>query len=114
MAADCLFCKIASKTIPSQIVFEDEDLLAFKDIAPQAPVHLLVVPKKHVSTLNDLTAADAALVGKLALCAQALARERGIDQDGYRLAMNCNAQGGQTVFHIHLHLLGGRQLRAMG
>ena len=114
MVADCLFCKIVSKTIPSQIVFEDEDLLAFKDIAPQAPVHLLIVPKKHVSTLNDLTAADAGLIGKLVLCAQVLARERGIDQDGYRLAMNCNAQGGQTVFHIHLHLLGGRQLKAMG
>ena len=114
MAADCLFCKIADKTIASQIVFEDEDLLAFNDIAPQAPVHLLVVPKRHFSTLNDLRAADAALIGKLALCAQGLARERGIDQDGYRLTMNCNAQGGQTVFHIHLHLLGGRQLKAMG
>ena len=114
MVADCLFCKIADKTIPSQIVFEDDDLLAFNDIAPQAPVHLLVVPKRHLSTLNDLTAADAELIGKMALRAQALAWERGIGKDGYRLAMNCNAQGGQTVFHIHLHLLGGRRLKAMG
>ena len=114
MVADCLFCKIADKTIPSQIVFEDDDLLAFNDIAPQAPVHLLVVPKRHFSTLNDLTAADAELIGKMALRAQALAWERGICEDGYRLTMNCNAQGGQTVFHIHLHLLGGRRLKAMG
>lgn len=114
VAQDCIFCKIARKEIPADILFEDNDLIAFNDINPQAPTHLLVVPKTHIPTVNDLTEDQASLVGTLTLRAQALAVERGIDRTGYRLVMNCNAQGGQTVFHIHLHLLGGRQLRRMG
>lgn len=114
VAQDCIFCKIARKEIPADILFEDNDLIAFNDINPQAPTHLLVVPKTHIPTVNDLTEDQASLVGALTLRAQALAVERGIDRAGYRLVMNCNAQGGQTVFHIHLHLLGGRQLRRMG
>lgn len=114
VAQDCIFCKIARKEIPADILFEDNDLIAFNDINPQAPTHLLVVPKTHIPTVNDLTEDQASLVGALTLRAQALAVERGIDHAGYRLVMNCNAQGGQTVFHIHLHLLGGRQLRRMG
>ena len=114
VAQDCIFCKIARKEVPADILFEDNDLIAFNDINPQAPTHLLVVPKTHIPTVNDLTESQAALVGALALRARALAVERGIDDGGYRLVMNCNAQGGQTVFHIHLHLLGGRQLRGMG
>ena len=114
MAEDCIFCKIARKEVPADILFEDDDLVAFNDIQPQAPTHVLVVPKKHIPTVNDLTEEHAALVGALALRAQALAAERGFDGAGYRLVMNCNVEGGQTVFHIHLHLLGGRQLRRMG
>ena len=114
MAEDCIFCKIARKEVPADILFEDDDLVAFNDIQPQAPTHVLIVPKKHIPTVNDLTEEHAALVGALALRAQALAAERGVDGAGYRLVMNCNAEGGQTVFHIHLHLLGGRQLRRMG
>jgi len=115
---DCLFCKIVGREIPGDIVYEDDQVLAFSDISPQAPVHILVVPKLHISTLNDLAAHNeedaAALVGQLVLRARAIAAERGIDESGYRLIMNCNADGGQTVFHIHLHLLGGRPLRALG
>lgn len=114
MAEDCIFCKIARKEVPADILFEDSDLIAFSDVNPQAPTHLLVVPKKHIPTVNDLTETEAPLIGALVLRAQALAAERGIDDAGYRLVMNCNAEGGQTVFHIHLHLLGGRQLRRMG
>lgn len=114
MADDCIFCKIARKEIPTDLLFEDDDLIAFKDIQPQAPTHLLVVPKMHIPTVNDLTEEHASLIGALVLRAQALAAERGIDETGYRLVMNCNAEGGQTVFHIHLHLLGGRQMRGFG
>ncbi len=114
MADDCIFCKIARKEIPTDILFEDDDLIAFNDIHPQAPSHLLVVPKAHIPTLNDLTEDQASLIGALVLRAQALAVERGIDEAGYRLVMNCNHEGGQTVFHIHLHLLGGRQMRGFG
>lgn len=114
LAEDCIFCKIARKEVPADILFEDDDLVAFNDIHPQAPTHVLIVPKEHIPTVNDLTEEHAALIGALALRAQALAAQRGIDGAGYRLAMNCNAEGGQTVFHIHLHLLGGRPLRRMG
>ena len=114
MAADCIFCKIANKEIPADIVFEDDELIAFNDISPQAPIHVLVVPKVHIPTVNDLAKNDAERVGGLVLRAQALAEARGIDGDGYRLILNCNEGGGQTVFHIHLHLLGGRQMRALG
>lgn len=111
---DCLFCKIAQKEIPADIVFEDDSMLAFRDIHPQAPVHMLVIPKKHISTLNDLTEEDKAICGHLVWTAKNLAAEQDIDEAGYRLIMNCNHEGGQTVFHIHMHLLGGRQLTHLG
>ena len=114
MAQDCVFCKIIAKDIPADIVYEDDRLIAFNDISPQAPVHVLLVPKIHIPTVNDVTHDQGELLSALVLCAQALAGQRGIAGDGYRLVMNCNAGGGQTVFHIHLHLLGGRQLRILG
>jgi histidine triad (HIT) family protein len=114
VSAPCLFCKIVDRALPADIVFEDDELLSFRDIHPQAPTHLLVIPKRHIATANDLTAQDAELVGRMVLRAQALAREGGIADAGYRLIVNCNADGGQTVFHLHLHLLGGRSLRGFG
>lgn len=111
---DCVFCKIAAGEVPADIVYEDEAVVAFNDIAPQAPVHILVIPKAHLASANELSEANAEIVGRLALRAGMLARERGIDGPGYRLVMNCNRQGGQTVFHLHMHLMGGRQLGAMG
>ncbi len=114
MSANCIFCKIVDRSIPGDIVFEDDELLAFNDINPQAPIHLLIIPKRHIGTVNDVTEADAPLLGKLIGRARSLARERNIDEAGYRLIMNCNGEGGQTVFHLHLHLLGGRQLRGLG
>jgi histidine triad (HIT) family protein len=114
MSSDCLFCRIAAGEIPGDIVYEDDELLAFNDISPQAPHHVLVIPKAHVATVNDLTAEHADLVGRLVLRAKAIAAERGIEESGYRLILNCNGHGGQTVFHLHLHLLGGRQLMALG
>lgn len=108
--SDCLFCKMAAGEIKPDMVKETGDLIAFRDINPQAATHILVVPRKHISTANDLTGADAELVGKLVLAAREIARQEGIDESGYRLVMNCNAGAGQTVFHIHLHLLGGRQM----
>ncbi len=117
-AADCLFCKIVNREIPGDIVYEDDEVLAFSDINPQAPVHILVVPKLHVATINDLGQHDdefaAALIGTLVLRARDIAAQKGIDDAGYRLFMNCNDDGGQTVFHVHLHLLGGRSMRALG
>ncbi|HKI73614.1 MAG TPA: histidine triad nucleotide-binding protein [Pseudomonadales bacterium] len=114
MSEDCLFCKIANNQIPADVVYEDDEVIAINDISPQAPVHLLVLPKRHISTLNDLSTEDRLLCGSLPLTAQKLAAERGIAESGYRLVMNCNAEGGQTVFHIHMHLLGGRQLTRLG
>ena len=107
---NCLFCKIIRREIPSKIAFEDDDVFAFHDISPQAPTHILIVPKEHVATLNDLTEAQAALVGKTLLAAKRLAAEAGISQSGYRCIFNCMRGAGQSVFHIHLHLLGGRLL----
>jgi histidine triad (HIT) family protein len=106
--ADCLFCKIVEREIPARIVHEDEDTVAFEDIDPQAPVHLLVVPKKHVATLNDLAPGDDALAGKLLRVAAALAKQRGIAERGWRTVVNVNADAHQLVFHVHLHLMGGR------
>jgi len=106
----CLFCRIIAGEIPSSKVFEDADLFAFNDINPQAPLHVLIVPRKHIATTNDLTAEDDALLGKLVRRAAAIAKEKGFDQRGYRTLLNCNAEAGQTVFHIHLHLLAGRHL----
>ncbi len=105
---DCLFCKLASGDVPSRKVYEDADLLAFDDIDPQAPVHVLVVPKRHLSTLNDLAPEDDALMGKLVRTAARIARERGIAERGWRLVTNVNREGGQIVFHVHAHVLGGR------
>lgn len=107
---DCLFCKIARHEIPASIVYEDDRVLAFNDINPQAPTHVLVIPKRHVGTLNDLEAGDDQMVGELIRRAKAIATERGIADDGYRVVFNTNRAAGQTVFHIHLHLLGGRSL----
>jgi len=111
MATDCLFCKMVSGAIKPATVHEDDDVLAFKDINPQAPVHVLVISKRHIATLNDLKPADAALVGKLVLAAGKIARELGVADGGYRTVMNCNADAGQSVWHVHLHLLGGRVMR---
>ena len=106
----CLFCRIASGEIPASKVYEDDEVLAFNDINPQAPLHVLVIPKRHISTTNDLSATDDGLVGTLVRRAAAIARENGYADRGYRVVMNCNAEAGQTVFHIHLHLLAGRGL----
>lgn len=105
----CLFCKIAAGQIPSSRVYEDEAILAFKDIHPQAPFHCLVIPKVHVATLNDFAVSDDALIGRLLLTAKRIAAEGGLP--GYRVAMNVNREGGQVVFHAHLHVLGGRPLK---
>lgn len=107
---DCLFCKMAKGEIKPDLVMETDELLAFRDINPQAPTHILVVPRKHISTLNDLTPADAGIIDKMVLAAREIAKLEGIAASGYRLVMNCNQGGGQTVFHIHLHLLGGRTM----
>ncbi|MES9830687.1 MAG: histidine triad nucleotide-binding protein [Candidatus Thiodiazotropha sp. DIVDIV] len=109
--SDCLFCKFVSGEIKPQTVYEDDDVLAFRDINPQAPCHVLIVPKRHISTLNDLIPEDAELMGKLYLAAAKVAKQEGLDGPGYRTVVNCNEQAGQTVFHIHLHLLGGRQMK---
>jgi histidine triad (HIT) family protein len=109
--SDCLFCKFVNGEIQPNTVYEDDEVLAFRDINPQAPTHILVVPKRHIATLNDLQSEDGALIGKLYLTAQRIAREEGIDEAGYRTVVNCNEQAGQSVFHIHLHLLGGRDMR---
>jgi histidine triad (HIT) family protein len=104
----CLFCRIAQGEIPASMVHQDEDLIAFNDINPQAPTHVLVVPRRHIATLNDLTDADDELVGKMFRRAAAIAGERGHADKGYRTVLNCNREAGQTVFHVHLHVLGGR------
>ncbi|HEY6543688.1 MAG TPA: histidine triad nucleotide-binding protein [Dokdonella sp.] len=106
-----LFAKIIRREIPADIVHEDDEVLAFRDINPQAPVHVLFIPKRPIATLNDLGEVDAALVGKLVLAASRWAKQQGFAEDGYRVVMNCNRDGGQTVFHIHLHLLAGRALQ---
>ena len=106
----CLFCKIINKEIPSKIVYEDEYVLAFEDLTPQAPVHILIVPKKHISTLLDIQEEDNELIGRMFRAANAIAKEKGIAEKGFRAVMNCNREAGQTVFHIHLHLLGGRAM----
>ena len=106
----CLFCKIVNREIPASIVYEDERVLAFNDINPQASTHVLVIPKQHVATLNDLEPDHDAIVGELVRRAAAIAKERGIDAGGYRTVFNTNRDAGQTVFHIHLHVLGGRSL----
>ncbi|RDH87004.1 MAG: histidine triad nucleotide-binding protein [endosymbiont of Escarpia spicata] len=108
--SDCLFCKMVSGDIQPNVVYEDDDVLAFRDLNPQAPTHILVIPKRHISTLNDLEPGDEALMGNLVLTAARIAEKEGIAEAGYRTLLNCNAEAGQTVFHIHLHLLGGRPM----
>lgn len=107
---DCLFCKIINKEIPAEILYEDDYVLAFNDINPQAPVHFLVIPKQHISTLNDLSDANADVIGKMQLAASKIAKDKGFAEDGYRTVFNCNEYGGQTVYHIHLHVLAGKPL----
>ncbi len=108
-----IFSKIIAKEIPADIVFQDDRVTAFKDINPQAPVHILIVPNKEIPTANDVTAADEAVLGHMLIVAKQIAAEQGIADDGYRLLINCNEHGGQEVFHLHLHLLGGRPLGPM-
>jgi histidine triad (HIT) family protein len=107
---DCLFCKMVKGDIQAATVYEDDDVLAFNDINPQAPTHILIIPKKHIATLNDVEDADTQLLGKLSSVAANIATSSGFAEDGYRVVMNCNQAGGQAVYHIHLHLLAGRQM----
>lgn len=106
----CLFCKIVQGEIPATVTFEDQDLLVFNDIHPQAPTHMLIIPKKHIATINDSSDEDALLLGQMILRAKALACRENLSEAGYRLVFNINSGGGQDVYHLHLHLLGGRQM----
>jgi len=110
MADNCLFCSIANGTIGAEIVYEDERVLAFKDIDPQAPVHILIIPRKHIATISDITVDDNELIGHIHQVAVLLAKQFNIADDGFRLVNNCNDYGGQAVYHIHYHLLGGRKM----
>ena len=109
--ANCLFCKIVAKEIGANIVYTDEHVVAFRDINPQAPTHVLIVPRKHIATINELQDADAGTVGKLFLAAKSIAKNEELSEAGYRVTMNCMEGAGQSVFHIHLHLLGGRAFK---
>ena len=108
--ADCLFCRIVAGGIPASIVFENDQVVAFKDITPRAPTHVLIIPRRHIASLNELAPDDDALVGEMVRTAAAIAKDQGLSERGYRTVFNCNADAGQTVFHIHLHLLGGRTM----
>ncbi len=108
--SNCLFCKILDGDIPADIVYESETAIAFRDINPQAPTHVLIIPRKHIATINEIAEEDQALIGSLYSAAREIAAAQGIAEEGYRAVMNCNEGAGQTVFHIHLHLLGGRAL----
>lgn len=105
---DCMFCRILDGDIPADIIYESDAAIAFRDINPQAPTHVLIIPRRHISTINDLDAGDEELVGQLFMAAKEVARQEGLAEDGYRVVMNCGEGAGQSVFHIHLHLLGGR------
>jgi histidine triad (HIT) family protein len=109
--SDTIFGKIAAGEVAADIVYQDEDVVAFRDLGPQAPVHVLVIPRKPIATLNDLAPEDAELVGKMFLAAKKVAEQEGIAEAGYRTVVNCNAAGGQSVYHLHLHLLGGRPMQ---
>lgn len=106
----CLFCKVINGEIPSNQVYSDEEFYAFRDVNPQAPVHILLVPRKHIKRIVDFTEAEAALIGRMILVANKLAESEGLVEKGFRYVLNCNEHGGQSVFHVHLHLLGGRQM----
>ena len=108
--SNCLFCKIADKELDSDIVYEDDHVIAFNDINPQAPHHLLIIPRKHIATINDIDETDTALLGNLFIAAKNIAKLLGVGENGYRVVMNCNLDAGQTVFHLHLHFLAGRPL----
>ncbi|MCR6544939.1 histidine triad nucleotide-binding protein [Dehalobacterium formicoaceticum] len=109
---DCIFCKIINKEIPSQIVYEDKDIFAFKDINPRAPVHILIIPKRHIPDISQIEPEDADLIGRIHVAAVKIAQEAGIAEQGYRLVNNCKENGGQEVYHLHFHLIGGRKLGA--
>ena len=111
--SETIFSKIIKHELPADVVYEDSEIIAFRDINPQAPVHVLVVPKVEIETVNDIKPEQAELIGKLVLTAQKIAADEGIAEDGYRLVINCNRHGCQEVFHLHLHLIGGRQLRGI-
>jgi len=110
MAGGCIFCRIVAGEVPSDIVYQDEDFLAFRDISPQAPIHVLIIPKAHITSLVELAEGQQELVGRLILIAKKLAEKEGIAKRGYRLAINCGPDGGQMVTHLHLHLIGGKRL----
>ena len=107
----CLFCKIAAHESPAEILYEDEDCLVFRDVRPQAPIHLLIIPRKHITSLNDDLEDDKTLLGHMMTVVRKMAKEQGIDGSGYRTVINTNAEAGQTVYHLHIHILGGRRLR---
>ena len=112
MTDECLFCKILAGEVPSEVVYEDEHVLAFNDIYPKAPFHVLIIPKKHIATLNDLEDSDTELAGRLFSTAKKIAAEQGFAEDGYRMMMNCGEGGGQIIFHMHLHLMAGKTFKA--
>jgi len=109
--SDCIFCKIVNKEIPTQIIYEDESVLAFNDIQPQAPIHVLVIPKKHISDIASINGDDFFLINTLFKTMKKIAQEKGIEEDGYRIVNNCRDNGGQTVGHLHFHLMGGREMK---
>lgn len=109
--SDCLFCKLRDGEISANIAYENDDVLAFHDVNPQAPVHILIIPKVHISTINDLDDSDELIMGKLFSSAKIIAAQQGVSDDGYRLVVNCNEKAGQTIFHIHMHLLAGRSMK---
>ncbi len=109
--SDCLFCKILDGDIPADVIYESDTAIAFRDISPQAPTHVLIIPRRHIPTINDLATGDEQLVGTLFTAAREIAALEGLTDEGYRVVMNCNEGAGQSVFHIHMHLLGGRVLR---
>ncbi len=108
--SDCIFCKIAAGEIPADLIHEDDQVVGFRDLNPQAPTHVLLIPRKHIASTNDLQAEDEAIIGRLFSAAAKVAEQEGFAESGYRCVINCNEDGGQTVFHIHLHLLGGRRM----
>ncbi len=107
--SDCIFCKITTGDIDADIVYQTDQVVAFRDLNPQAPTHVLIIPRRHIATINDISESDAELLGQLFVAAKEIAAQEGFSEPGYRVTMNCNAGAGQTVFHVHLHLLGGRQ-----
>jgi histidine triad (HIT) family protein len=108
---DCIFCKIANGTIPSKKVYEDAEVLAFDDINPMAPVHVIIIPKKHIPTMLDVTKTDMSSIGSMFAAAQEVARIKGVNERGFRVVINCNKEGGQVIFHLHMHVLGGKKLK---